>query len=233
MQTIREGTQLLSHIVDTQMMMQELVEHNVNSTAELAGEMQEVKDQLDVTNSLLQCLIDVQLDHEGRASSCSEVEEQTAPAEPESLGLVYINPLQVQESTRPRAHFAEEPQYLPAESVTPLDEDELEMLTSLEEIALKQQGQDNRRRDMGFRRGHTKSASTYEVRLTQSAHTAIIVELCNGIMLADLYRTLSPYGWWSNGSPEPNSHANLQLAQTTFLCHPDRGHTMTICHLEH
>jgi hypothetical protein len=148
-----------------------------------------------VTNSLLQCLIDMQLDCKGRASSHSEVEEQAAPAKPESPGLVYINPLHAQESTWPRAHFTEEPQYLLAESATMLDEDKLEMLTSLKRIALKRQGQDNGRRDMGFRRGHAESASTYEARLTQSAHAAIIVELRNGTTPADLYRTLGPYGW--------------------------------------
>jgi hypothetical protein len=104
------------------------------------------------------------------------------------------------------SHFAEEPQYLPAKLATLLDEDELEMLISLKKIALKRQGQDNGRRDMGFRRGHTESASTYEARLTQSARAAIIAELRNGIMPADLYRTLGPYGWSNRvaGTQQPH-----------------------------
>ena len=114
--------QLLSCIINTQLMMQESVNCNLDSTAKLAGEMQQVKDQLDVTNSLLQCLIDMQLDHEQRTSSCSDNEEWTAPTELESLGLEYINPLQVQESTWPRAHFTE-PQYLPAEPATTIGKD--------------------------------------------------------------------------------------------------------------
>ena len=134
---LSEKEQLLSHIINTQLKMQESVDRNLDSTAEIAGEMRQVKDQLDMTNSLLQCLIDVQLDCEGRTSSHSDNEEWTAPAELESPGLKYINPLQAQESMQPRAHFTEEPQYLLAELAMTIDEDELEMLTSLKKIALK------------------------------------------------------------------------------------------------
>jgi hypothetical protein len=191
----RDDRELLDRIHRSQQETHEALHYNIETSREMVNGIRRME-------GLLQQLVDIQMAslrsasrQSGRGMLVVQPVHEADDDDDDSEGSVlsYINdtePAPIKE--QPRAHFASQDPLPKEPPSVPVDDNEFMILVSLRKLRMKEQARVSYCGDFGLNQGWDETDLDYEIRMSHSAHAALMAEFHASATTNDLYRALAP-----------------------------------------